>query len=97
MLGDILYKHAVASQNVSIKFDHKVLDVHQDESRRWAEVQLPNGAQGNFYGDYIVGTDGANSRVRKSLFGDKFDGHTRNAQIVATDVWPASYILANLH
>jgi len=86
MLGAIMYKHAVASPNESVKFDHEVLNVHQDERRAWVTTQLPNGSQEEFYGDYVVGTDGANSQVRKSLFGDIFNGHTRNAQIVATDV-----------
>ncbi|OAA65548.1 Monooxygenase, FAD-binding protein [Niveomyces insectorum RCEF 264] len=37
--------------------------------------------------DYIVGCDGANSIVRRSLFGNEFPGKTWDAQIIATNTY----------
>jgi len=39
--------------------------------------------------DYVIGCDGANSKVRRSLFGDwNFPGFTWGEQIVATNLCP---------
>lgn len=36
--------------------------------------------------DYVVGCDGANSTIRRQLFGDEFPGYTWDLQIIATNV-----------
>ncbi|KAG9231628.1 hypothetical protein BJ875DRAFT_111739 [Amylocarpus encephaloides] len=37
--------------------------------------------------DYVVGCDGANSSIRKCLFGDSYPGETLSSQIIATNVF----------
>ncbi|KAL2881473.1 hypothetical protein SGCOL_003039 [Colletotrichum sp. CLE4] len=37
--------------------------------------------------DYVVGCDGANSIIRRELFGDEFPGYTWDLQIIATNVY----------
>ncbi|KAK7214894.1 hypothetical protein V2G26_002897 [Clonostachys chloroleuca] len=37
--------------------------------------------------DYVVGCDGANSVIRKQLFGADFPGYTWNLTIIATNVY----------
>ncbi|KAH7324052.1 putative monooxygenase [Rhexocercosporidium sp. MPI-PUGE-AT-0058] len=50
-------------------------------------VETPTGTE-KISADYIVGCDGANSQIRRSLFGDMgFPGRTWDEQIVATNVY----------
>jgi len=92
LLGEVLMDHAKKNENITIKWDHKVVDVGQDDSSAWAIVRGEDGTETKYTGDYLCGCDGANSQVRKSLFGESFPGHTWDAQIVATNV--CSVILA---
>jgi 2-polyprenyl-6-methoxyphenol hydroxylase-like FAD-dependent oxidoreductase len=92
MLGKVLLGHAEKEDNITIKWNHKVVNVGQDTNSAWAEVRLEDGIELKISGDYLCGCDGANSRVRKSLFGDEFAGKTWDAQIVATN---ASHFLTN--
>ncbi|KAI1811295.1 FAD binding domain-containing protein [Poronia punctata] len=68
-----------------IYWRHKVVGAGQDkeQERAWIDVE----GEGRFYGDYVVGCDGASSRVRKSLFGDEFPGWTWDTTIVATNAY----------
>lgn len=68
-----------------IYWRHRVVGTGQDGDRAWIEVHAPEGKK-TFYGDYVVGCDGAASAVRKSLFGEEFPGFTWDQQIVATNV-----------
>ena len=70
--------------NGEIKWKHRVLDIGQDEGNAWADVETPEGKI-RIEGDYIIGCDGANSQVRKSLFGEEYPGFTWDAQIIATN------------
>ena len=69
----------------TISWQHKVLNVGQDGEKAWVECDTPEGKK-TLEADYVVGCDGANSQVRKSLFGDEFPGWTWDAQIIATNV-----------
>lgn len=71
-----------------IEWEHRVVGVGQDADGAWCEVEVAGGKGGRkvVRGDYVVGCDGANSTVRKSLFGDEFPGFTWDAQIIATNV-----------
>jgi 2-polyprenyl-6-methoxyphenol hydroxylase-like FAD-dependent oxidoreductase len=72
--------------HIQILFNHKVIDIGQDENQAWVKVETANGLQ-TYEALYIVGCDGANSQVRRSLFGDwEFPGFTWDQQIVATNV-----------
>ncbi|KAK3346338.1 FAD binding domain-containing protein [Lasiosphaeria hispida] len=81
MLDEITQKYGGA-----VRWNHKVLGVGQDEGAAWAEVETPDGVK-RVEGDYIVGCDGANSQVRRSLFGDEFPGFTWDQQIIATNTY----------
>ena len=83
MLDEYLEKY-----NGKISWNHKVVGVGQDEKQAWVDVETSDGNK-KVYGDYIVGCDGANSIVRRSLFGTEFPGFTWDAQIVATNVRPS--------
>ncbi|KAG9233645.1 putative monooxygenase [Amylocarpus encephaloides] len=87
MLGQVLLAHAMKKANIEIKWNHTVTSVGQDDTSVWAEAKLKDGTVVKTTGDYLCGCDGANSEVRKSLFGDVFEGKTWDAQIVATNVY----------
>lgn len=62
------------------------MTIGQSEDKSWVEVQTGNELK-RLEVDYIVGCDGANSQIRKSLFGDwNFPSKTWDEQIVATNV-----------
>lgn len=87
LLGRVLLSHAEGNENVTVKFNHLVVDVDQDKASAWAIVRSADGTEIKVSADYLCGCDGANSRVRRSLFGDSnFPGKTWDAQIVATNV-----------
>lgn len=99
-LGKILYENLIALPNAKVSWRHKVVGLGQDEQRAWVDVELEVELEGEGEGlgggvketkrieaDYVVGCDGANSQIRKSLFGDSnFPGKTWKEQIVATNV-----------
>lgn len=71
--------------NGNVLWKHKVVDVGQDEKKAWIDVEAPDGKK-RLEADYIVGCDGANSAVRRALFGNDYPGFTWDAQIIATNV-----------
>lgn len=83
----LLLRESLAQyKTAKILFDYKVTGVGQNEERAWVDVETPSGEK-RLEADYIIGCDGANSQVRRSLFGDwEFPGKTWNEQIVATNV-----------
>lgn len=86
-LGQILRNHLQRQSNVQLLFNHNVVSLGQTDSRAWIDVETPEGRK-KMEADYIVGCDGANSQIRRSLFGDwDFPGRTWDEQIVATNVW----------
>lgn len=86
-LGRILLDAVMKMPNVTVRWSHKVLPgVHQDDNEAWIDVETPSGNQ-TLRADYIIGTDGAGSQIRRSLFGDwEFPGKTWDKQVVATNV-----------
>lgn len=85
-LGPLLYNHLQKLESAEVKFGHKVVKIGQDPQKAWVEVETASGTD-RIEADYIVGCDGASSRVRKELFGNEFEGEELEAQIVATNVW----------
>jgi 2-polyprenyl-6-methoxyphenol hydroxylase-like FAD-dependent oxidoreductase len=84
---DALMLEEFVKQGGQVSWEHRVLEVQQDESKAWVKVQTPTENEKIIEADYVVGCDGANSIVRKSLFGEEFPGFTWNQkQIVATNV-----------
>lgn len=80
LLDEFLNKY-----NGTVHWNHKVVTVGQDADQAWVDVETPEGPK-RIHGDYVLGCDGAQSQVRKSLFGDDFPGFTWDQQIVATNV-----------
>ncbi len=86
-------EHLDRRPNARIRYLHKVSRIDQSEkscARVFADT--PNGEQ-VFEADYIVGCDGANSTIRRALFGEEFPGRTWDEQIVATNVRPHPFHL----
>ncbi len=55
----------------TIHWEHRVVDVGQDADKAWVDVETKDGKK-RLEADYIIGADGANSTVRKTLFGKEF-------------------------
>ncbi|KAF2099878.1 FAD/NAD(P)-binding domain-containing protein [Rhizodiscina lignyota] len=86
-LGKILQEHVKAQPNAKISYNYKVTGLGQDESQAWVDAAAPEGPK-RMTADYIIGCDGANSQIRRGLFGDfNFPGRTWDEQIVATNVY----------
>jgi 2-polyprenyl-6-methoxyphenol hydroxylase-like FAD-dependent oxidoreductase len=60
--------------------------IEHDEKEARVVCETPEGKK-VLGADYVLGCAGANSQVRKSLFGGKnFPGETLHSQIIATNV-----------
>ncbi|KNG83644.1 hypothetical protein ANOM_008486, partial [Aspergillus nomiae NRRL 13137] len=86
-LNVVLQRHIDQLPHVEILHCHRVTGLGQDDVKAWVDVETPNGLQ-TLEAQYIVGCDGANSQIRRSLFGDReFPGFTWDKQIVATNTY----------
>ena len=85
-LGRLLYEHVQKEPLAKVSWGCEVVEVDQDEDRAWIEVKTLEGRRERLEADYIVGCDGAGSKVRRCLFGQEFPGKTWEVQIVATNV-----------
>jgi 2-polyprenyl-6-methoxyphenol hydroxylase-like FAD-dependent oxidoreductase len=84
----IVMRHLQAIPCVQILWGHNVVSVGQDEGKAWVDVETSEGST-RFEADYVVGCDGANSKVRRAVLGEtNFPGKTWDEQIVATNVSP---------
>lgn len=82
----ILLAHLERQPTASIRWKTKVVGLGQEEAQAWLDVESDNGRE-RLSAAYVVGCDGANSQVRRSLFGDwEFPGFTWEPQLVATNV-----------
>ncbi|KAF2454146.1 hypothetical protein BDY21DRAFT_366549 [Lineolata rhizophorae] len=86
-LGQVLMAEGQKEKNIEFRFGHEVVSVGQDDGGAWATCKLSDGGETVVRGDYLCGCDGANSIVRRTLFGERFDGFTWDAQIIATNVY----------
>lgn len=85
MLGKVLLEHCERDGNIDVRWNWKVKNCGSEGDRAWVKGEV-NGNEEKLEADYVVGCDGANSQVRRSLFGNEFPGKTWDAQIVATNV-----------
>jgi hypothetical protein len=76
----------------TVKWNHRVTGVRLDADKATVVVEAPEGTE-ELSADYVVGCDGANSIIRKSLLGDDFPGFTWDLQIIATNVSEMLYCL----
>lgn len=81
----IMADHLAKCPSGTVLFEHEVLSIGQDNTKAWVNVKTPQGEK-RMEADYIVGCDGANSKIRRELFGNDFPGFTWDKQIVATNV-----------
>lgn len=87
-LCEILLEKLSQEPKAVVSWGCKVTSIGQDEETAWVEIESLEGSR-RMTASYIVGCDGANSQIRRSLFGDwEFPGKTWNKQIVATNVCP---------
>ncbi|KAK0388671.1 hypothetical protein NLU13_4914 [Sarocladium strictum] len=84
----MMQKHIEQQERVKLSFNHIVTGIGQDDSNAWVHAELIDGSAAKLAADYVVGCDGANSVIRRSLFGEKaFPGFTWPQTIVATNVY----------
>lgn len=84
-LSNYLLEQLLQRPESSVLMKHAAIAVGQDEEKAWIDVQVGDQRK-RIEGDFVIGGDGANSTVRKSLFGNTFPGHTWPQQIVVTNV-----------
>jgi 2-polyprenyl-6-methoxyphenol hydroxylase-like FAD-dependent oxidoreductase len=86
----IVYEHCLRQETVSIRFEHRVVGVGQNETGSWVDVEIgPDGSeksQQRFEADYVIGCDGGTSKVRHELFGRNWPGIT----------WPHTLLVQNV-
>ncbi|KAG2026535.1 hypothetical protein GB937_001315 [Aspergillus fischeri] len=86
-LSQVLQRQIGQLPHVEVLYSHKVTGLGQDADKAWVYVETPDGGK-MLHAQYIVGCDGANSQIRRSLFGDwEFPGFTWDKQIVATNTY----------
>lgn len=81
-LTRLLYEELCQYDCATVLFGHKVVSVGQSEGTAW--VEFDDGKK--LEADFVVGCDGANSSVRKALFGKNFPGKTWDKMIMGTNV-----------
>jgi 2-polyprenyl-6-methoxyphenol hydroxylase-like FAD-dependent oxidoreductase len=85
-LGKILHRRLSEEPLATISWNHKVTAIGQDADKAWVDVETPEGSR-RLEAAYIIGCDGANSQIRRCMFGERgFPGKTWEEQIVATNV-----------
>lgn len=84
-LGPLLLRHVEQQPNVQVHWTSPVETAGQHADSAWVQIKNGQGTR-KLSADYVVGCDGANSIVRRTLFGDDFPGTTWDEQIVATNV-----------
>ena len=86
-LGKLLYEHLQRYPVASVKWGHRVVALGEDADKAWVQAETETGLV-TIEGDYVIGADGANSFIRRTLFGGQasFPGETLNATIIATNV-----------
>ncbi|PNS16435.1 U3 small nucleolar RNA-associated protein 21 [Sphaceloma murrayae] len=85
-LCGVLQEALTELPNAKISYSHRVLEIENLSEKAKLLVETPSG-QKSMEADYVVGCDGANSQIRRALFGNDFPGFTWDEQIVATNVY----------
>lgn len=85
-VNDILLSNLKRQSNVSILWDHEIIELKDDGGIGVVTVNTPDGPK-DLCARFVIACDGANSKIRRLLFGDwEFPGRTWDTQIVATNV-----------
>jgi 2-polyprenyl-6-methoxyphenol hydroxylase-like FAD-dependent oxidoreductase len=84
-VAEVILKHLDEFPHAKVNWNHKVVGIEQDDKSVTAICETPEGEK-RVTGQYLVGSDGARSSVRK-LIGCTFDGFTYDKMVVATNVY----------
>lgn len=90
-LDKVLLEELEKQPNSEVLWEHEVVEIEQDEKEARCIVNTKEGRK-VIGGDYIVGCDGANSQIRRCLFGEEYPGETLPAQIIATNVSSSFFV-----
>ena len=86
-LADIILEHFEASGVAKVLWEHKVVEIDQDEEDKVKViVEDKQGKKITLQAEYAVGADGGRSSVRRIL-NVPFEGFTWEDQIIATNVY----------
>lgn len=86
-MSKIVLKRLESQATATMKWGHRVIDIGQDENEAWVVAETPAGKQ-KLAADLVIGCDGANSIIRRSLFGTEFPGFTwEKHMVVATNCY----------
>src|SRR5271156_5409183 len=80
-LEPLLKEVAEATPNVTVRYGCELVDFAQDASGVTVNACLTDGTSATFHCDYLAGTDGGTSTVRKQL-GIKLEGRGRIRDLV---------------
>lgn len=90
LLGKVLLEYVLRHPCATVLWGHEVTGIRDESGIGVVEVVTVVGKK-EFRASYVVGCDGANSKIRRFLFGDDgFPGKTWDVQVVATNVCPFS-------
>ncbi|KAF5578856.1 monooxygenase [Fusarium pseudocircinatum] len=85
-LTGIVRRHVEQDESSELLFNHRVINVGQDEDIAWVTVDTPTGPA-KMEASYVVACDGAQSTVRRSVFGaGVMEGFTWDKQLVAANI-----------
>ncbi|KAF4965997.1 hypothetical protein FSARC_6273 [Fusarium sarcochroum] len=86
ILTGIVRRHVEQDEKSKILFNHRVTDIGQDENVAWVQVDTPTGPK-RMEASYVVACDGAQSTVRRSIFGaGVMEGFTWDKQLIAANI-----------
>jgi 2-polyprenyl-6-methoxyphenol hydroxylase-like FAD-dependent oxidoreductase len=84
ILAELVMEHLARLPNTRVLWSHKVTALAQDEDKVCLMVETPGGVE-MFEADWVIGTDGARSTVRR-LLDLEFEGITWPDRFVATNI-----------
>lgn len=84
-LSNFFLERVLEQPLAKVHMSSPVVDVGQNDHTAWVDVKV-DGEIKRMEADFVVGCDGAQSAVRKSLFGSSFPGFTWDNQLVAVNV-----------
>lgn len=85
LLAKFLYDEVKSLPKVEVFWGHEFKKLTQREDKVTVELETDGGTI-SAEADFVLGCDGAQSEVRKCLFGRNFPGMSWDVQIVATNV-----------
>jgi 2-polyprenyl-6-methoxyphenol hydroxylase-like FAD-dependent oxidoreductase len=84
ILAELVMEHLARLPNTRVLWSHNVTALAQDEDKVCLMVETPGGVE-MFEADWVIGTDGARSTVRR-LLDLEFEGITWPDRFVATNI-----------